>query len=338
MDNATHTSFFAGDRSYFSLLKKDINTKAREAGFNAKKLSELDIIVAEMTSNLLKYSETGELLMCITGEKPNEYLELIYIDNGPGIADPEKMLIDGISTASTTGQGLGSIKRLSDFFEIYSLRGWGTILLCRIFKNAAHKAKDKPNQFVFRTLVVAKPGETVSGDGNTYKATPDYFKLLVVDGLGHGVEANRAASEACAAFTLCTDHDPVEIIRFIHNSIKQTRGAVGTVVVYDIKNRIWKIVGVGNISTRMVSYVDTKNFISYNGIIGHNIPTTMTSQDISSTELQQIVLCSDGLKTKWDRHAYPGINKYDLSVLAAALYKDYAGKTDDMSVVVGKVY
>lgn len=338
MDNATHTSFFAGDRSYFSLLKKDINTKAREAGFNAKKLSELDIIVAEMTSNLLKYSETGELLMCIAGEKPNEYLELIYIDNGPGIEDPEKMLIDGISTASTAGQGLGSIKRLSDFFEIYSLRGWGTILLCRIFKNAALKIKYQPNQFVFRTLVVAMPGETVSGDGNTYKITADYFKLLMVDGLGHGVEANKAALEACSAFNLCTDDDPVEIIRFMHNSIKQTRGVVGTVVVYDIKNKIWKIAGVGNIATRMMSYVNTRNFISYNGIIGHNIPNTMTSQVVSSTELQQIILCSDGLKAKWDSHTYPGIVKYDPSVLAAALYKDYAGKTDDMSIVVGKIY
>ncbi|HEY0667772.1 MAG TPA: SpoIIE family protein phosphatase [Sphingobacteriaceae bacterium] len=338
MDSAIHTSYFVTDRSYFSLLKKDINKRAIEAGFNAKKLGELDIIVSEMTSNLLKYADKGELLMCIAGEKNNEYLELIYIDNGPGISDPERMLVDGMSTASTTGHGLGSIKRLSDFFEIYSMRGWGTIMLCRIFKNAAPKIKIKPKHFLLRSLIVAKPGETVSGDGNTYKLTSDYFKLLVVDGLGHGVDAHQATVEACSAFNLCIDNDPVEIIRFIHNSIKKTRGAVGTVVVYDIRNKLWKIAGVGNISTRMMSYVDTRNFMSYNGIIGHNMPATMKSQDVSAVELQQIILCSDGLKAKWDSHTYPGINKYDLSVLAAALYKDYAGKTDDMSVVVGKVY
>lgn len=338
MDNATHTSYFAGDRSYFSLLKKDINKKALQAGFSAKKLGFLDIIVAEMTSNLLKHAEAGELLMCITGEKGNEYLELIYIDNGPGIADPERMLMDGISTSITTGHGLGSIKRLSDFFEIYSMRGWGTIMLCRIFKSTAPVVKIKPKKFVLRSLIVAKPGEIVSGDGNTWKLTGDYLKLLVADGLGHGPGANEAAAAACAAFSLCGENDPVEILRFIDNSIKKTRGVVGTVVVYDFKNKLWNTAGVGNISTRMLSYVNTRNFISYNGIIGHNMPHSMTSQQVSSSEFQQIVLCSDGLKTKWDSHTYPGVNKFDMTVLAAALYKDFAGKTDDMSVVVGKVY
>ncbi|HXH99402.1 MAG TPA: ATP-binding SpoIIE family protein phosphatase [Sphingobacteriaceae bacterium] len=336
MDNATHTSFCAEDRSYFSLLKKDINKKAAEAGFTTKKLSELDIIVAEMTSNLLKHADKGELLMCVTGEKDNEYLELICIDSGPGIADPARMMLDGVSTASTLGNGLGSIKRLSDYFEIYSLVGWGTILLCRIYKNFVPLVKNKA--LSVRSVVVPKPGETVSGDGGIFCQTADYFKLLVADGLGHGEEAHKAIIEARNAFKRCNETDPVEIIRFIHRSIKKTRGAVGTVVVYDFKTKIWKIAGVGNISIGMMNYQSVRNLMSYNGIIGHNIPNTMTSVEISSEDFHQITLCSDGLKTRWDSSKYPGINKYDMSFLAAALYKDYGRKTDDMSVVVCKVY
>ena len=336
MDNATHTSYFAEDRSYFSLLKKDINKKAAEAGFSAKKLSELDIIVAEMTSNLLKHAEKGELLMCVTGEKGREYLELICLDSGPGMPDPARMMLDGVSTTSTSGNGLGSIKRLSDYFEIYSLPGWGTILLCRIYKNSDVPLKKQ--QLIVRSLIVAKPGQIVSGDGGIYTQTPEFFKLLVADGLGHGEEAHNAIIEARQAFMLCYDNDPVEIIRFIHQMIKKTRGAVGTVVVYDFKRKIWKIAGVGNISTGMSHYQGVRNLMSYNGIIGHNIPNTMTSQEISSDDFPQVTLCSDGLKTRWDITRYPGIGKYDLSFLAAALYKDYGRRTDDMSVVVCKVY
>jgi anti-sigma regulatory factor (Ser/Thr protein kinase) len=332
MDNPTYISYLVDDRSYFSLLKKDINKKAGLAGFSAKKLDRLDIIVAEMTSNLLKYAEKGELLVCVTGEEEHEYVELIAIDNGPGIANPERMMLDGVSTASTSGSGLGSIKRLSDFFEVYSLQGWGTIMLCRLFKHAKPKATYK--NIVVRSITVAKPGEVVSGDGGVCLITPDYFKLLVADGLGHGVEANQAVREAAAAFKTCEDHDPVEIIKCIHESIKKTRGAVGTVIVFDFKSKVWKIAGVGNIATTMMNYQKAKSLMSYNGIIGHNIPAFMKAQEISINEFQRIVLCSDGLKTRWDTNKYEDINKYDLSILAAALYKDNAKKTDDMSVIV----
>lgn len=336
MDNATHISYNAEDRSYFSLLKKDINKKATDAGFGPRKLSELDIIVAEMTSNLLKHAEKGELLMCITGESEHQYIELICMDSGPGISDPAKMMLDGVSTTSTSGNGLGSIKRLSDYFEIYSLPGWGTILLCRIYKNS--DSPRKRDSLIVRSLVVSKPGQVVSGDGGIYTQTADFFKLLVADGLGHGEEANKAIIEARQAFRLCRDNDPVEIIRFLHGPLKKTRGAVGTVVVYDFKRKLWKIAGVGNITTALANYQSVRNLMSYNGIIGHNIPNTMTAQEFSSDDFQQVILCSDGIKTRWDSTRYPGINKYDLSFLAAALYKDYGRKTDDMSAVVCKIY
>ena len=43
------------------------------------------------------------------------------------------MMQDGMSTTNTMGHGLGSIKRLSDTFELYSQPGWGTIILSRIY-------------------------------------------------------------------------------------------------------------------------------------------------------------------------------------------------------------
>jgi hypothetical protein len=53
MVDATHISFTADDRSYFSLIKKEIHRIATEGGISAIKINALDLIVAEMTSNIL---------------------------------------------------------------------------------------------------------------------------------------------------------------------------------------------------------------------------------------------------------------------------------------------
>ena len=77
MVDATHTSFNASDRSYYAILKKEIHAIAVQSGFAEKKIAELDIIVAEMTSNLHKYTNGGELLMGYFDKPGEEYIELI---------------------------------------------------------------------------------------------------------------------------------------------------------------------------------------------------------------------------------------------------------------------
>jgi anti-sigma regulatory factor (Ser/Thr protein kinase) len=111
------------------------------AGLTPARISELDLIVAEMTSNLFKYSDDGELLLGVFNNGGSPYIELISIDNGPGMVNPNKMMQDGISTTNTLGHGLGSMKRLSDTFELYSQIGWGTIVLSRVYHEPARCLK-----------------------------------------------------------------------------------------------------------------------------------------------------------------------------------------------------
>ena len=63
MVDATHVSYAADDRSYFSLIKKEIHRKALDFGLPVARASEVDIIVAEMTSNLFKYATGSEILV-----------------------------------------------------------------------------------------------------------------------------------------------------------------------------------------------------------------------------------------------------------------------------------
>jgi anti-sigma regulatory factor (Ser/Thr protein kinase) len=334
MVDATHISFAADDRSYFSLIKKKIHQIATEGGIDPVRINQLDLIVAEMTSNLYKYSDDGELLMGVFQNGGNPYVELISIDNGPGMMNPARMMQDGVSTTNTLGHGLGSMKRLSDTFELYSQIGWGTIALSRVY-NQPEKASVQ-NNVTMRPIVVYKPGEKTSGDAYAFKKTDKYAKIMLADGLGHGPEANTAVNEAAAAFKIFPDYSPTETIRFIHSVIKKTRGAVINIIGYDYSRKVWTSAGVGNIAVRMFGPVSFKNQMSYNGIVGHNIPNTMNDQEYAADEFNQVMLCSDGIKTRIDLARYPMMYKYDLTILAAAIYKDHARRNDDMSVVIAK--
>ena len=336
MDNSAHTRFRVADRSYVATLKKGISQLAIGAGFEKQRLNEIDLIVAEMASNLIKHATGGDIFVRSFHTATNSGLELISIDNGPGMADPAKMMQDGVSTTSTLGHGLGSINRLADQAQLYSIKGWGTILLARIFIKSVAGLTESPG-FEFRSFLVPKPSETLCGDGCYVKTTPTHIKIFLGDGLGHGPEAYAAVQTAINAFRICPDHRPVDILRYINRSVNKTRGLVGSVVVYNVANRTWTWCGVGNISTRLIGAMTTKSFLSYNGIIGLNMPTTMNDHVLPFERGQLLLMGSDGLQSRWDQAKYPMIHRYDLIILAAALYKDYSRQMDDTSVLVGRM-
>lgn len=331
-----HLHFNASDRSYFALLKKEIHALALTINFDEKRAGETDIIVAELVSNLSKHATDGELMVQVIEEGGNQGLEIICIDSGPGMVDVSKMVIDGYSTKNTLGHGLGSIKRLSNKFQVYSQRNWGTIVLVRIFKDPP-PAHVKATKVDIRTLVIPKNGETACGDGFYAKTTKDSVKMLLGDGLGHGVEAAAASTAAINAFKICPEESPMEMLRFIHSTVKKTRGLVATIATFHFKEKVWRICGVGNISTRIIGINHTKNYIAYNGIVGLNIPNSMNDQVLPYDKGQQIIMCSDGMKSRWDTLRHPGIFRHDLSVAAAILYKDFARHTDDFSIAIGKI-
>ncbi|HVU56645.1 MAG TPA: ATP-binding protein [Puia sp.] len=337
MVSTSYTSFNCSDRSYLAILKKEIHKLALQGGFEAKQLAEIDLIVSELGSNLVKHASGGEMLAGILQTDDGMTLELIGLDNGPGMTDPEKMMADGASTTQTLGHGLGSIRRLSDTFELYSRKDWGTILLSRVHKKKTASRRSHKAAVQINALVVPKPGETLSGDGWYYMAGKNgVIHLLVADGLGHGAEAHRAVKEAVSAFRTTDSESPAEILRHLHQSIKRTRGIVATVVIIDPKEKTWRLCGIGNIGTRLIGYQQSKSYLPYNGIIGSNIPNTLNDQELSQHDYQQIVLCSDGIRSRWEHAKHPTIGKYDLSIQAAAIYKDFGRKTDDMSVIIGR--
>ncbi|WP_026464034.1 ATP-binding SpoIIE family protein phosphatase [Adhaeribacter aquaticus] len=337
MDFKPHVSFTLTDRSFQNIVKRDIAKLAEGLGFKESEVGKINLIISEMASNLIKHEAVnGEILVKPIGEKASG-LEIICIDQGPGMSDPQRMLEDGVSTVGTHGEGLGAIKRISDEFDLYSSRGVGTVVLSRIYKSRQKPKAGKIKRFDIGVVMVPKTGETDCGDGWAMYESINTCYLLVADGLGHGEFAQQASQGAVETFLQQTNQTPSSLIRSLHASIKRTRGAVANVALIDLKDQTLTYCGIGNIAGRFFSGADgTKSIISYNGILGHNIPNTINNHQIPWSNQGLLVVHSDGLKSKWDLARYKDLQRHDTSVIAALLYKDFKRGTDDTLVLVGR--
>lgn len=334
MVNAPHKSIVMPNRTYQAMARAEIKKIAQSIGFAGHRLGELEIVIAEITSNLSKHAANGgQLLVKEINDGKSSGIEIISIDNGPGIAVPGKMLEDGISTSNTLGQGLGAIRRLSDEFDFYSRKEWGTILLSRVFIKKT-QGYTRPRSIDVKVVMVAKSGEEDCGDNWTAVRKGHLLKFALLDGLGHGHEASLAAQKGIESFHEKSQGLPNEQLKDIHTHIKKTRGAVIGIAHIDVHNRQMLYSGVGNIAGKLLSVARSRPCMSYNGIVGHTIPGTINNYVFVWEKNDMLILHSDGLSGRWDLQKYPQITKHDGSIIAAALFKDYNRGTDDVTAAV----
>lgn len=336
MEDNIHKKLTLLDRSYTGILKKETKDLALKCGFTGSRLGELEVVVSELLSNLVKYADQkGEFLVRKITKVNVPGLEIICIDKGKGIANVERMLQDGISTSGSLGQGLGAINRLSDEFDLYSLPDWGTIILSRMYikKNTSYENKKE-----VEVGVVTVPADQQEECGDNWKiiTKANHVYIMAVDGLGHGSNASEAAKEAVKSFEKNVRFPTHELLQHVHQDIRKTRGAVCFSAVADYKNNTIRYAGVGNISARLISKQGGKNCISYNGIVGYIMPRTMNESNIIWSHQDIFIMCSDGITSRWSLGNYPDIIKHDPVIIAAALYKDYRRTHDDSLVIVLK--
>ncbi|MGQ2984988.1 SpoIIE family protein phosphatase [Flavobacterium sp.] len=336
MDNAAFTSYKIEDKSYVSFIKREIHNLATAKGYSSQKTGEIDIIISELTSNLTKFVGEGELLYRAASDRNGDFFEMYCLDDGQGITNLNRMLQDGESSAKTLGQGLGAVHRLSSESSVYTLKGWGTVVYSKIYKEGPKISKNKSPVEV-TGIKVNMPGELVCGDGFLVKEIYGGYMFFLCDGLGHGEYASEAANEAIDAFRICREKSPAELLKFIHLQVKKTRGLVGTVAFLDLNEKKWRICGIGNISTSVITGLEGKNYTPYNGIIGMNIPRTLNDSVVDLQKYQTLIMHSDGLKNRWNINSLPGLMKHPPGIIASCLFKDNARRTDDMSVLAAKI-
>ena len=99
---------------------------ATALGFDEIDRTRIEIVILELTRNILAHAGTGELHLDILEENGRRGMVVQAQDSGPGIADIALAMRDGYSTAQTLGAGLPGVRRLMDDFSIESELGAGT--------------------------------------------------------------------------------------------------------------------------------------------------------------------------------------------------------------------
>lgn len=291
---------------------------------------KISIILTELSTNLIKHTTTGGKILFKVSEEDN-YTLIIAVDKGNGIKNIADSLRDGYSTSGTMGGGLGAVKRMSHFFDIYSSSD-GTIVLSVSYfnKQADHKFLN------FGSINIAKSGEDVSGDNFGYRELNKKKYFIIADGLGHGYNAAEASHEAINGFNKHNKENLTLLLEELNGRLRTTRGAAVSVVQLDKETYTLKYAGIGNVNS-VIIYPDLsyKTLISNNGIVGHEFRKTNEYQ-YAWRNNSLLVMHSDGLTNKWNLSKYPGIINRSPYIIAALLFRDFTRGNDDSTVLVFK--
>jgi anti-sigma regulatory factor (Ser/Thr protein kinase) len=95
-------------------------------GFDAINRTRIEIVILELTRNILVHAKGGDLHIVYVTHGNRRGIAIEAHDRGPGIPDISLAMRDGYSTAHTLGAGLPGVKRLMDEFSIQSTVGEGT--------------------------------------------------------------------------------------------------------------------------------------------------------------------------------------------------------------------
>ena len=318
------------DPSQIGEARRSASAVASSVGLNDTDVGKFALIATEAATNISKHAQRGEIILRSLVAPGIRGVDLVAIDSGPGIANLDRAIGDGYSTAGTSGHGLGAIGRLATSFDIFTTEGVGTVLSARIERDAPRTTSGP--RYEIGVVRVPKRGEEQCGDDWSIVIDKDgRATLTVADGLGHGRAAAEAASRAAEIGADRAAEQPAMVVSAIHAGLRSTRGAA--VAVTEIGETRVRFAGLGNISASTVGPTDSHSLVSHNGIAGHEM-RKIQEFSYSWAAGSFLVVHSDGLSARWDLTRYPGLISRHPSVVAGVLYRDYSRGRDDALVIV----
>jgi anti-sigma regulatory factor (Ser/Thr protein kinase) len=342
------------DASAVAACRNAVLTLADRLQFPAARADQLALAVTEAASNLHKHASEGSLWLGVNRDGDPPGIDLVTIDAGPGLADVDAVLRDGHSTAGTLGIGLGAIRRLADYCDLYSRPGRGTALAARFRAVLAggttppyppdhggaarppippRGGADRPSGQRWAGLIRPITGETECGDAYGAVELGDTVTAVMCDGLGHGPLAAAAAAAGVAAFLDDPAGDPATLLGRMHRRMAGTRG--GAVGVVQLGGGIARFAGLGNIAASVLGQGRRKSMISIPGIAGLQA-RTIRQFEYELPPGAAVILHSDGISARWEAAALPGLETRDPLLIAAVLLGEAGIHRDDAGILVLK--
>jgi len=156
--------------------------------------------------------------------------------------------------------------------------------------------------------------------------------LCIVDGLGHGQGAERAAM-AALDFVGRRHHRPLpEIFALCNEAVRHTRGVAMSIAVVDPRAGMLTYAGIGNIRALVVGEQNRRLSSSY-GIVGGGY-RRLTPETVPLTPDDLVILATDGVREDFDVSGYDNEILADVTWLAEKVLMDWRRETDDAAVLV----
>lgn len=108
------------------LVRRAVRALAQTMGFNAFASAALTTAASELTRNVWVHARKGLAVIEQLVDADRVGVRVTFTDEGPGIADLDRAMAGGFSTARSMGLGLSGSRRLVDQFDIQTAVGRGT--------------------------------------------------------------------------------------------------------------------------------------------------------------------------------------------------------------------
>jgi anti-sigma regulatory factor (Ser/Thr protein kinase) len=322
-----------------SVCRRRVSSYASKMGFPDVAVGEVAILVTELVENVVRHGGgRGELRFGELTQEGRRGLEIICSDGGPGL-DRARAFSDGFSSGNSLGIGLGAVARFADSCEARTPEGGqgSEIVVIKWLPADSTGPPQAAPWHAARVEVGARsrpyPGASVNGDAYAVRfLDPARVIAAVIDGLGHGVEAHLAASEARAHIELHAGAELSELFEGLGRRLRNTRGVVAAVADIDLDARTLRFAGIGNIEASVIAGDGVLQLVSTGGIIGHNV-RHLRPFEYAWRPGQTLMMCSDGVHSGWRTAIDSAILLAHPDVVAATIISQHSRSTDDATAL-----
>jgi phosphoserine phosphatase RsbX len=175
------------------------------------------------------------------------------------------------------------------------------------------------------------PGEIANGDQVQVDWHADGCRIAVIDGLGHGPDAQADAELAAATLARYPELPLDEALRACHLALRSRRGAAISMAGVDLKRRLLTFAGIGNVEARLWQPDRTERLTAFRGIVGVAMRSVRLFQ-IPLAQTWKLILHTDGISARFDNSAFAGTG--DLEGLAQGILDRWGRERDDATVVL----
>ena len=183
----------------------------------------------------------------------------------------------------------------------------------------------------------ALPGFSESGDRHVFQPFPQGVLVAVIDGLGHGVEAAKAALEAYSILESDAGENVISLIKRCHVRLKGTRGVAMSLASFNFRDSLMTWTGVGNVQGILLRRDTTSNdreeyLLLRPGVVGSHLPPLQVAV-LPVSAGDSLVFATDGVQSNFD-HSY--IRSQPPRAAVESILAQYAKTTDDALILIAR--